>query len=444
VKFYGVAIGAWRILAAAVGLLVGIVLIDYLAHMSGAAPGGLPGALRLVLELIALGALAYWIFRWVLRPAIKSHTVGDVAGWVEERYPQFGDTLSSTVNFLSTDVPGSTVMKDRVVQQATAQASKADLNAVIDRRPLYYATAIAVGSVLTLLVLTVLVGPEFRRVAGSWLFHPLSGQVWPKTVQISLDGSMPPRIAVGEPLPVRVKLARGDRSDRRVTVRYRYDDGRWQEQVMGRGPDGSYAAALDTRLDEGKKTGAMQVAVIAGDDEIALAPVTIVPRLDLSLVQADITAPAYVHASNQAKINLTERPAVMPFGSTIDLQLRFNKPLAAGAPVEITPTRPDQKIASIQWDRPSPDVAIAHFPADQSFRFTVHATDTDNFRNIGAAEYELIVREDTAPTVQIEEPRRSEDHTAIAEFPLKAVAEDDYGVMHAQLVVQRVSTATVP
>src|SRR6185369_13903926 len=107
-------------------------------------------------------------------------------------------------------------------------------------------------------------------------------------------------------------------SDRRVTVRYRYDDGRWQEQVMDRGPDGSYAAALDTRLDEGKKTGAMQVAVFAGDDEVALAPVTIVPRLDLSLVQADITPPAYVHAINQAKINLTERPAVMPFGSTID------------------------------------------------------------------------------------------------------------------------------
>ena len=368
--------------------------------------GGLPGALRLIIEVGALVCLAFCAFRWVIRPALKTHSVNDVAGWVEERYPQFGDTLSSTVNFLSTEVPGSTAMKDRVVRQATEQAAKADLNAVIDRRPLFRTSAFAVGSVLALIVMTILVGPEFRKVAGSWLMHPLNGDVWPKTVQIALDGNLPPRVAVGEPLAVRVKLARGDRADRRVTIRYRYDEGRWQEQVMDRGPDGSYATSLDTRLDEGKKTGAMQVAVVAGDDEIALAPVTIVPRLDLSLVQADVTSPAYVHAANQTKVNLTERPAVMAFGSTVDLQLRFNKPLAAQTPVEITPTHPGTKLSAITWDRPAPDVAVAHFPADQSFRFTVHATDTDNFRNIGAAEYELIVREDTSPTVQIEEPRR--------------------------------------
>src|SRR6185437_12228978 len=140
----------------------------------------------------------------------------------------------------------------------------------------------------------------------------------------------------------------------------------------------------------GKKTGAMQVAIVAGDDEISVAPVTIVPRLDISLVEAAVTSPAYVHAANQSKINLTERPAVMAFGSTVDLQLRFNKPLAADQPVEILSTRPGMKLAGMRWDRPAPDVAIAHFPADQSFRFTVHATDTDNFRNVGAAEYELI------------------------------------------------------
>src|SRR5579871_1435579 len=115
VKLYGVALGAWRILAAAVGLLVGIVLIDYLAHETGAAPGGLPGAMRLVIEVAALVTLAFWAFRWIVRPAVKKHSVGDVAGWVEERYPQFGDTLRSTVNFLSGEIPGSTAMKDRVV-----------------------------------------------------------------------------------------------------------------------------------------------------------------------------------------------------------------------------------------------------------------------------------------------------------------------------------------
>ncbi|HSZ56808.1 MAG TPA: hypothetical protein VK797_14160 [Tepidisphaeraceae bacterium] len=442
VRLYALAIGAEKFVTAIVGLLAAIVFIDWAAHFTGAAPGGLPGVARLTLELAALLTLAWWLVKWVVRPAFRRHSDHSVAGWVEERFPQFGDTLSSTVNFLSTEVPGSKAMKDRVVGQATEQLKAADLAAVIDPRPLWHAGLVACGSVIALIVLTIAVGPVFRQVAVSWLLHPLNGQAWPKTVQIAVDGHMPQRIAVGDQVPVRVRLARGDRAGRRVIVRYRYDEGAWQEQVMDRGPDGAYAASLDTRLDDGRSTSAMQIAIEAGDDDLALSPVTIVPRLDLASIEADITSPAYVHANGQQKVNLTERPAVMAYGSTVDVQLHFNKPLAPNAPVDIVPTNPSLKLAPIQWDRPDADLAVAHLPAEQSFRFTVHATDTDNFHNLGAAEYELIVREDTPPTVQIEEPRRSEDRTAVAAFPLKAVAEDDYGVEGAQLVVQRIATAS--
>ena len=442
VRLYAVAVGAERFAAAMVGVLAAVVFIDWAAHMTGLAPGGLPGPARLILELAALIVLVFWLFYWIILPALRRHSVANVAGWVEERYPDFGDTLSSTVNFLGSEVPGSQVMKEQVVAQATQRLREADLSDVINPRPLWRNGAMTVGSVVAFFVLALLVGPGFRQVAGSWLLHPLNGEVWPKTVQIALDGSMPQRIAVGEQVPVRVKLTRGDRASRRVIVRYRYEQGAWQEQVMDRGPDGSYTASLDTRLDENQKNASMQIAVEAGDDNLTFSPVTIVPRLDVAGIDAAITSPAYVRAAGQTKVNLIERPAVMAFGSQIDLQLRFNKPLASQAPVELLPTNPNVKLAPIQWDRPAPDTAIAHLPAEQSFRFTVHAVDTDNFRNIGAAEYELIVREDMPPTVQIEEPRRSEERTAVAAFQLKAVAEDDYGIEGAQLVVQRVASGT--
>jgi len=206
VKFYRVVIGAWRIVAATVGLLVAAVAVDWLAHETGATPGGLPGGARLALELAVFATLIYWFFRWVIRPAMRIHSVHDVAGWVEERHPHFGDTLSSTVNFLSTDVPGSTAMKDRVIRDATEQAGKSDLNAVIDRRPLHRASMLAGVSVVGLVVLAILVGPAFRKVAVSWLLHPLSGDVWPKTVQIALDGKLPVRIA-GERTAARARKA---------------------------------------------------------------------------------------------------------------------------------------------------------------------------------------------------------------------------------------------
>jgi hypothetical protein len=442
VRLYGIALGAGRVVAAAVGLLVAAVFVDWAAHATTLAPGGLPGPARLALVLAALGALAWAVFHWIARPAMSHYAPGDVAGWIEEKVPGFGDTLRSTVNFLGGQVPGSRAMQERVVRQASETMSATDLSHVINPRPVWYSSAGAVASVATLVVLAVAVGPGFRHVAASWLLNPLGGQAWPKTVQITLDGKLPPRVAVGDQVPLRVRLAKGDRAGRHVIVRYRYDNESWQEQMMDRGADGVYAANLDTRLEDGKSVGNMEVQVEAGDDQAALAPITIVPRLDLSFVQADVIAPAYVRAAEHSKVNLAERPAVMALGSNVDLELRFNKPLAVDKPIEITPATAKVSLPPIQWDRPSPNVAIAHLPATESFRFTVHATDTDTFRNVGAAEYEFIVREDQPPTVQIEEPRRSEDRTAVAQFMLKAVAEDDYGVEAAQLVVQRLGSKT--
>src|SRR6185437_7294 len=176
VKVYGVALGAGRVVAIAVGLLVAAVFLDWVVHGIGIAPGGLPGPARLLVELAALGVFVSFLIRWVARPALARHSPGDIAGWIEERYPQFGDTLRSTVNFISSDVPGSQAMKERVVLQAAEQVSQADLTKVINPRPLWNASAGAIASIGGLILLTILVGPSFRHVAFSRLFHPLSGQ----------------------------------------------------------------------------------------------------------------------------------------------------------------------------------------------------------------------------------------------------------------------------
>jgi hypothetical protein len=440
VKVYAIALGLGRIVLLAVGLLVGIVFVDWAGHATTLTPGGLPGPARLTMLIVAGVLLLVCLIAWIIRPALRSYAAGDVAGWIEERLPQFGDSLRSTVNFLTGTVPGSKFMQDRVVQQASQKMKEADLTTVLNPRPVWYSSAWASAAVVCLVGLAIVVGPEFRAVASSRLLSPMGGKDWPRNVQITMDGAVPHRVAVGDPVALRIHLTKGDRPDRRVIVRYHYDNQPWQEQMMDRGAGGVYTANLDTRLDEGKTLGNMQVEIEAGDDQHMLPNIAIVPRLDVTLVEADVLAPAYVHAPDRAKVNLTERPAVMALGSTVDLGLRFNKPLAKDSAIEITPVNHAIKLPAIKWDRPADNIAIAHLPATESYRFTVHATDTDGFKNIGAAEYEFIVREDQPPTVQIEEPRRSEDRTAIAQFMLKAVAEDDYGVEAAQLVVERLGS----
>jgi hypothetical protein len=230
----------------------------------------------------------------------------------------------------------------------------------------------------------------------------------------------------------------------KAVILYRYDEnGPWQKELMTAGPDGSYAARLDSKLAAEQSTGRLFIKMQAGDDEKVLEPVTVVPRLDIARIEARVTPPPYAGAAPLA-VDLGERPAVMVVGSNVDLVVTFNRPLAKDQSVSLEMARPDLKSPQMTWKRSSDEAATGSFAATETLRFIVRATDEDGFQNTGTEEYELIVREDGLPSVQIEEPRRSEDRTANAEFPLKVVADDDYGVGRAQLVVQRLNADKKP
>ena len=194
-------------------------------------------------------------------------------------------------------------------------------------------------------------------------------------------------------------------------------------------------------MEQGKSAGTISVRLESGDDQRELPPIAIVPRLDLASVDADILPPPYVKPRRQLSVNLSDRPAVVGIGSDVALRFTFNKPLSTDKPIELRAAAGQKLPASVSgivWEHPSPAVAIARLQAVDPLHFAVHATDEDGFENNSGAEFELIVREDQPPTVQIEEPRRSEDRTQDAEFDIKAVAEDDYGIDNAQLVVHRI------
>src|SRR5437870_3063507 len=97
VKLFAVAFGAGAAVMAAVGLLVGALLLDWLLK--------LPKGPRAVVLAAALATLAYAILRWLVRPAMSKLSVADVASRLEANFPQFSDRLRSTIDFLRGDVP---------------------------------------------------------------------------------------------------------------------------------------------------------------------------------------------------------------------------------------------------------------------------------------------------------------------------------------------------
>ena len=83
-----------------------------------------------------------------------------------------------------------------------------------------------------------------------------------------------------------MKLAKGDRASTRAKIFYSLDDGPVQQEYMTRAADGTYLASLDAKLDPNKSAGGMKIWMTAGDDRKDIAPITVLPRLQIARVEA--------------------------------------------------------------------------------------------------------------------------------------------------------------
>lgn len=428
VRWLGLVYGIGVLLASAVGLLLTIVLADYTLN--------LPGFPRIVAMLLGVGAIIYLLYRWVLQPMAARLTLSDVAGRLEQAFPEFDDRLRSTVDFMNSDIPGSEAMKQRVVGEAAALAGKLDLSRAVVAKPAWYALGTGVGSILVALLLALIMR-DYASVAMSRLLSPFARNDWPKRVQIAEAGNLPTRVPVGDRVDVKMKLTRGDYS--KAIIFYQYDNNpAIQRELMTRGEDGTYTASIDARVDSGQGNASLKIWMTAGDDEKHLAPITIVPRLSIKSVEAELVPPAYVTDAKATTVDLISAPALVADGSRVKLNVQFNKQLAANNPVALVAASEELTIPQIDWKADTSTSASGTWMARKTMRFHVRATDSDGFTNNALEEFEIVVRPDQAPTVQIENPRHNEERMAQSNIPLLGLAEDDYGISWLKLIVERV------
>jgi hypothetical protein len=430
VRLLGLLSGIGLVVALAFATLLATVLLDYLLN--------LPPVPRLIVMLLAAAAVGHTLVRWVLRPLVARLSLGDIAGRLEEAFPQFDDRLRSTVAFLDHEVPGSDLMKQRVMGEAAELTGRLDLHRALVLKPVWSGLGAAASAALVMVLLALGAGAQLRGVAISRLLSPFSAQGWPKRVQIELVGQVPHRVPFGQRIPIGMRLVRGDRASTKAVILYRYGTGAWQQELMTRGDDGVYAASLDANIPKGAEQGMLQVRLQAGDDLRELDPITILPRLAVRTVEATVVPPPYIAATPEpVRFNLAAGSALVPAGSQVSLRIAFNKPLDPAQPVALEPIRAEQAMPSIQWQASGNAEVLGVWTAEQSLRFHIRANDTDGFSSSGIEEYDLIVRPDQDPLIQIELPRRNEERTLEAMVPLQAVAEDDYGVRWVKLIVDR-------
>jgi len=292
VRLLGTVFGLGIVLSAAVALLLVTILLDYTFN--------LPAVPRVLLTLVAFGAIVASLWHWVIQPLLVKLSLGDVAGRLEQAFPQFQDRLRSTVDIITGHIPGSEMMKQRIVTETTNLALHVDLTRGIVVRPVWYSTAAGLGSILLAVILMLAIGSQYTETALTRLFLPFADRTWPKTVQMDLVGNVPSRVPVGQRLDINMRLARGDKASRKATIFYQYGDdagqhfGPVEQEYMTRGDDGVYHASLDSRvMSDAATTGAMKIWMTAGDDQLAVTPVKVVQRLALRGVTAVVTPPPY-------------------------------------------------------------------------------------------------------------------------------------------------------
>jgi hypothetical protein len=425
----GVLYGVGIVVACAVGLLLGTVLLDYLLN--------LPPIPRLVVMLTALACLGWLLSRWIVRPAMTKLGLSDVAGKLETAFPAFNERLRCTVDYVTKQTPGSEFMKERVVSEAAELAGRFDLNGAIETGPVLHSGIAAVGAVLAVILMGALLGQDYLLPAVTRLLTPFSGLPWPKRVEIQMVGDLPQRVPAGRPVDVRVRLVKGDRPSRQAIVQYDYGDGREEKEIMTRGVDGVYSASLDARVGAGMAgNGTMTVRVEAGDDLTPPKTIAIVQRLAVSSVQLVVTPPPYTNEP-PFTLDLSTAPATVTFGSALAMCVTFNKDLDSGRAPVLEPGEKQQKTPAASWDKPSGAVAVAHWTARDTAIFQVRGYDADGFSNGDMTDYQVVVRPDQPPTVQITRPARNEECTPQAVIPLRAIAEDDYGIQGLRLLVVR-------
>src|SRR5438045_6065916 len=130
VRLLSVMYGIGIVLASAVGLILAAVFLDYLLN--------LPAIPRLLFLFAAFPGIVYTLWNFLFKPISARLSLGDVAGRLENVFPQFDDRLRSTVDFVRSDLPGSPMMKDRVIGEADRMAASVNLNTALSAKPVVF------------------------------------------------------------------------------------------------------------------------------------------------------------------------------------------------------------------------------------------------------------------------------------------------------------------
>lgn len=401
-----------------VALLVG--LTDFLLRFED------PG-IRLINSGVVL-AVAIWSFYRFLWPG-WGYRLSDlqVAQWIEQRFPQVQDRLSSGLAFVSQSEQnepfGSVDLRRAVVAQATEDLKSLDLERCVDASRSRRAAVMA-GLVCLLVVILALIDPASSSLAARRLALPWQSAPWPRRNELVFIDP-PERLAVGADFEAVLVDLRGDLPE---TVQIQY----WLEDTTEAEIQTNSMQSLNDQMVHRWENvqRSFRYRASGGDDttmewrHLQVVQTPQVDQLRLRLFPPEYTAwPDETSGENVVALQ----------GTTIALSGRLDRPVAA---VDLRVVGHETQEDRTYRTRVNQDGMTFALPADHSQpwvvedsgRYWLEVTDLQGLRGMGGGPWNLRVVPDAPPVVTLEKPGTNTFVTASAVVPIKATVKDDLAI----------------
>jgi len=396
-----------------------------------------PVPLRMALLVVSASALAYLVFRMILRRVTARLADRNMALLVERRYPEFRDSLVTVVELAEQpDVARrfNPEMLSHAHETALARARTVDLGQLFDRRPLARAALLAVLLLTSMAAFGIAASDAFAVWARRSLM--LSGERWPRKTRLVAVGFDHGRAKVARgadyDLVVKADAQPGRFVPDTVELRYTMADGaRTRELMTRRGVAAPGREAFQHYGYTFKDVLApISFYALGGDDRLGPLELEVVESPSIRAITLDCKFPKYMERAPR-EIAVTGVVQV-PRGSEIALHAVCTKELTA-ADVETV----DERGTARRVFRATPEqheprrfqVPLGVLDSDKTL--LIKLLDSDGTTNREPVRIALAAKADDPPEMTVELDGIGEAITPRAQIPITGRITDDYGIGRA-------------
>ncbi|MEZ6118647.1 MAG: hypothetical protein R3C28_19065 [Pirellulaceae bacterium] len=424
---------SWMVVCLGAVYWLGLAL-DYLPVLAGSTE--MPRAARATILLMTLAAVAFIAYRWILRRAFVRFTNRNMATLIERKFPEFGDSLLTTVEFAEAAPEDRPAMLDRTREDAIAKIQQIDVNQVFDLRPLMRAILLAGVLGLSIVVFGAANLDAFRHWTSRLLL--LTDQEWPRKAAIELlDFSQSLRkVAEGTDVTLRVRADADRTIPRLCTIYFRTENGERGRVNMSK--DGEPVDGFQYYRFSGTPFQGMLESVafdvVGYDHRLNDFQIEVVPSPSIVDIQLRAEFPEYT--GRLPRTDPWSLGTRVPIGSRIRLVGKCNKPLSQ---VLIAPQMVDgaDEEAIVEPILLQPDKADAtSFTAEidsleESLNWAVTLTDQDGITSEQPFRLVIGAVADSPPNLDITLKGIGTAITPQVRLPIQGKVEDDYGIKSA-------------